>query len=88
MKKFINKNIYDIVIVDEAHEHNINMDIIITLTKQACYFNNKVRLIIFSATMEDDEPIYRRYIERKLREEFGFNGSPVEVVVKIKERER
>ena len=34
------------------------------------------------------EPSYRRYIERKLREEFGFNGSPVEVVVKIKERER
>ena len=26
--KFINKNIYDIVIVDEAHEHNINMYII------------------------------------------------------------
>ena len=33
------------------------------------------------------EPAYRRYIERKLREEFGFLGTPVEVVVKIKERE-
>ncbi len=59
--KFINKTIYDIIIVDEAHEHNINMDLIITLSKQACYFNNKVRLIIVSATMDDDEPIYRRY---------------------------
>ena len=59
--KLINTNIYDIVIVDEAHEHNTNMDIIIALTKQACYVNNQVRLIIVSATMDDDEPIYRRY---------------------------
>ena len=61
--KFINKNIWDIVIVDEAHEHNINMDIILALTKQACYFNNKVKLIVVSATMDDDEPIYRRYFK-------------------------
>ena len=61
--KFINKNIWDIIIVDEAHEHNLNMDIIIALSKQACYFNNKVKLIIVSATMDDDEPIYRRYFK-------------------------
>jgi len=54
-------NIYDIIIVDEAHEHNINMDIIIALSRQTCYFNNSVRLIIVSATMDEDEPIYRRY---------------------------
>ena len=59
--KLINTNVYDIVIVDEAHEHNTNMDIIIALSKQACYVNNQVRLIIVSATMDDDEPIYRRY---------------------------
>ena len=59
--KLINSNIYDIVIVDEAHEHNTNMDIIIALSKQACYVNNQVRLIVVSATMDDDEPIYRRY---------------------------
>jgi hypothetical protein len=58
-----NNNIYDIVIVDEAHEHNINMDLIITITKQACFYNNMVRLIIVSATMDDDEPIYRRYFK-------------------------
>jgi hypothetical protein len=61
--KFINKNIWDIIIVDEAHEHNINMDIIIALSKQACYFNNKIKLIVVSATMDDDEPIYRRYFK-------------------------
>ena len=33
------------------------------------------------------ETAYRRFIERRLREEFGFPGTPVEVVVKVKERE-
>ena len=33
------------------------------------------------------EPPYRRFIERKLREEFGFEGSPVQVSVKIRERD-
>ena len=28
------------------------------------------------------DPGYQRFIERKLREEFGFEGSPIEVVVK------
>jgi len=60
-KQFTNNNKYDIIIVDEAHEHNINMDIIIALARQTCYFNNKVKLIIVSATMDEDEPIYRRY---------------------------
>jgi hypothetical protein len=60
-KKFINENIYDILIVDESHEHGTNMDLILTLGKQACYFNNRIKLIIVSATMDDDEPIYRRY---------------------------
>ncbi|ACU35565.1 ribosome biogenesis GTPase Der [Actinosynnema pretiosum subsp. pretiosum] len=29
---------------------------------------------------------YRRYIERKLREEFGFEGSPVRVSVRVREK--
>ncbi|MEY3769434.1 MAG: hypothetical protein RL390_298 [Actinomycetota bacterium] len=33
------------------------------------------------------EPPYRRFIERKLREEFGFEGSPVQVSVKVRERD-
>jgi len=61
--EFINQNMYDIIIVDEAHEHNINMDIIIALSKQTCYFNNQVKLIIVSATMDADEPIYRSYFK-------------------------
>lgn len=55
------KNIYDIIIVDEAHEHNHNMDIILTLARDSAYINNSIKLIIMSATMDDDEPRYRRY---------------------------
>ena len=33
------------------------------------------------------ENAYRRFIERRLREDFGFIGTPVEVAVKLKERE-
>ena len=54
-------NFYDIVILDESHEHNTNMDLILTLMKQSCLYNNSLRLIIMSATMDEDEPIYRSY---------------------------
>ena len=57
------KNKYDILIIDEAHEHNSNMDLILTLARNTCYFNNSIRLIIISATMDDDEPIYRSYFQ-------------------------
>lgn len=33
------------------------------------------------------ESAYRRYIERRLREVFGFDGTPIEVAVKLKERD-
>lgn len=33
------------------------------------------------------ESAYRRYIERRLRENFGFIGTPVEVAVKLRERD-
>ncbi|HHU10647.1 MAG TPA: ribosome biogenesis GTPase Der [Intrasporangiaceae bacterium] len=31
---------------------------------------------------------YRRFIERRLREEFGFEGSPIEVSVRVREKRR
>ena len=55
------RNLYDIVIIDEAHEHNTNMDIILTIMRQTCFYNNDIKLVIVSATMDDDEPIYRSY---------------------------
>ncbi|HNQ21173.1 MAG TPA: hypothetical protein PKI46_08950, partial [Bacteroidales bacterium] len=54
-------NKYDVVIIDEAHEHNANMDMIISLIKNSLYYNNKLRFVIMSATMDEDEPIYRRF---------------------------
>jgi hypothetical protein len=54
-------NKYDILIIDEAHEHNTNMDLILTLAKQSCYLNNDIKLVIMSATMDDDEPNFRTY---------------------------
>jgi len=55
------KNKYDIIILDESHEHNTNMDMILTLIRQSCFYNNSLRLIIMSATMDEDESIYRSY---------------------------
>ena len=60
---YSHKNKYDMVIVDEAHEHNTNMDLILTLMRQTCLLNNSIRLVIISATMDDDEPIYRSYFK-------------------------
>ena len=57
------KNKYDIIIIDEAHEHNKNMDIILTLARATCFYNNSARLVIISATMDDDESIYRNYFK-------------------------
>ena len=34
------------------------------------------------------EPSYRRFIERRLREEFGFPGTPVMVAIRVKERDK
>ena len=33
------------------------------------------------------EASYRRFIERRLREEFSFPGTPVQVAVRVKERD-
>lgn len=55
------KNVCDIVIVDEAHEHNKNMDFILTIMRNAAFYNNSIKLVIISATMDDDEYTYRRY---------------------------
>jgi GTPase len=43
------------------------------------------KFVVFATGFLEDA--YRRFIERRLREEFGFAGSPIEVAVKIKERD-
>lgn len=39
------------VIIDEAHEQDINTEILLMLTKNALNLNNSLKLIIMSATM-------------------------------------
>jgi hypothetical protein len=56
-------NAVDMILVDEAHEHNPNMDMILTFIKFGVYINNQVSLGIISATMENDELTYRKYYE-------------------------
>ena len=58
---FTSRNMYDVIMIDEAHEHNHNMDIILSMMKQTLYYNPEIRLLIISATMDDDEPLYRSY---------------------------
>lgn len=55
------KNIYDIVMIDESHEHGFNMDMILTFMREALIVNKSLRLFIISATMDDDEKTYRRH---------------------------
>jgi len=55
------KNLYDVVMIDESHEHNPNMDIILSFMRNCLYFNKQLKLLIISATMKDDEPTYRSY---------------------------
>lgn len=56
-----NETIYDVIMIDEAHEHNIRMDMILTILKKTLQLNSKIRVVIISATMEDDEARYRQF---------------------------
>jgi GTP-binding protein len=46
--------------------------------------NRPPRFVLFASGFI--EAGYRRFIERRLREEFGFEGSPIEVSVKVREK--
>ena len=62
-EKFTNVNLFDVLLIDESHEHNPYMDMILTLCKFALYINNEITMGIVSATMDDDEATYRKYFE-------------------------
>ena len=42
------------------------------------------RFVLF--TTGQLEPAYRRFIERRLREEFGFAGTPLDIAVRVREK--
>jgi len=64
-------NVFDIICIDEAHEHNSNMDLILTLLRDTIQLNNSLRLVIISATIDADEPRYRRYY-KNVRDELMY----------------
>ena len=61
IKNITPDNLYDIVIIDEAHEHNKNMDMLLSVMRLFTYHNPSIRFVILSATLDEDEPNYRRY---------------------------
>lgn len=68
---YMDENLYDILIVDEAHEHNVNMDLILTLARETIRINNSLKLIIISATLDEDESLYREYY-RNINDNFMY----------------
>ncbi len=42
------------------------------------------KFVLFTSGWLEDT--YRRFIERRIREEFGFAGSPIDVSMKIREK--
>ena len=65
------ENLYDIIMVDESHEHNLNMDLVLTIARDTVRVNNSLKLVIVSATMAEDEPIYRRYY-KEIDDNFAY----------------
>jgi hypothetical protein len=59
--EYSSQNKYDVIMIDEAHEHKKHMDLLMTFLKLPVYLNNSLKLVIVSATMDDDEPKYRRF---------------------------
>lgn len=78
------RNLYDVIIIDEAHEHGKNMDVLLTMLRTYTYFNPEIKLVILSATMDDDEPTYRRFY-RDLNDN---QKSPIDVRVRDLQLER
>jgi GTP-binding protein len=44
------------------------------------------RFVVFTTGFLD--PGYRRFIERRLRETFGFEGTPIQISVRVREKRR
>ncbi len=48
--------------------------------------NRPPRFVLFASGFLD--PGYRRFIERRLRETFGFEGTPIQISVRVREKRR
>ena len=69
--RILDRQDFDIIMIDEAHEHNTNMDLLLTFCKFLYeYKYKKFKLVIISATMDNDEPRYRRYFKNMIQSNF------------------
>lgn len=58
---FTEENEYDCIIIDESHENNVPINLILSLMYGPLYVNNSLKLMIMSATMKIEEKNYRRF---------------------------
>jgi pre-mRNA-splicing factor ATP-dependent RNA helicase DHX15/PRP43 len=72
---------YDVVIVDEAHERKIQIDLLLLLMKKALKLNPNLKLIIMSATINPE--IFANYFKNDFKydqiEVSGKTNYPVEI---------
>ncbi|CAK69027.1 unnamed protein product (macronuclear) [Paramecium tetraurelia] len=70
-------NDYEVVIIDEAHERNMNTDILLGLLKDIINKRKDLKIIIMSATM--DEELFSNYFQCKA---FKVEGKLFDVKIK------
>lgn len=56
-------NKYNIIMVDESHMHTASIDMILSLLKPLLMYDNRLRLVIVSATMNADVDNYLNFYE-------------------------
>ena len=69
------RKILDIKQKDAVEIFTDNDRIVLQKYQPACIFCNSVELFHFS---------YQRYIENCLRDTFGFNGTPIKLIIRMK----
>lgn len=78
---------YDVVIVDEAHERQLEIDFLLLLMKRALKLNPKLKLIIMSATVNAD--IFGNYFKKDFKYKYIDVKVPVlykpEIIYEYKE---
>lgn len=64
------------ILIDESHEHKINMDFILTILKHSLFkYNTHTKLFIISATMDEDDLNYRNFFKNILDKDILFSNN-------------
>ena len=76
------KRVHDDMTSEDRQDKNTTRDIRSAAHKSS---SGSHRLIFASGFLEAG---YRRFIERRLRETFGFEGTPITISVRVREKRR